>query len=376
MNASASIDNSAAEPAMPVASLDQIMKGVQEDIVRLHAMKEVARQERDEQARRVAEEHMYDVRQQLLRRASQRTVDLAVQEEQKRLIAEENLHTVQEDVVRKAHQLQADHEMDAEKARRVSEGTALPADVAGILRAVHGDLVSSIAQFRATAERRAQATHGAAKARVNEELERKANARLVEAAAEEERQRRLSGSPVPTELARSFARLNEQIERHGAQQLALQLMKEEKERREQEDKKAAMQEQLERRAAAKAADEAEAQGRAEKEHQERMGLLAGELTHDSDTSHLAAQLTAINEAVLRYQAVKAALDASNFEQARSIAARQKSLVLDDLLSRVHRKQAAAQSELARAEQEEMVKARTAEVVHRQHNVNTQLAATQ
>lgn len=305
-----------------------------------------------------ADAKITEVHAQLLRRVSRKTIQVAVEEERAQLITAHAKGSVHDDLVRCVAAKEADRAADQEQQRRASEFSPLPSDIAAILSRVHDDLITSLDAWRDLAEQRAQLANAEQKVMLTEELTRTSNAKTADRLAEIERQRRLT-SPVPEELQSMLRDLNLAVERRGCQAQALQLIEIEQQQRMTRHKMAAVSDQLERTAAQKAADAAMEVERMERiaadnlvqvqeqltrqVHQKEANLLEdAELVRrmaerDALDPEVATALSAVNEAVARYRAVKDSIQAEEFERIRRIAEQQKSFVLGDLVSTVSSK---------------------------------------
>ncbi len=295
---------------------------------------------KEEQSRRMAEEQMESVKAQLLRKLSLKSVQQAVEEERQRLVQEEKKKDVEADMIRAVAARAADRESEQEQQRQVREPRQVPADVAAALHRIHDSLVDAVRQFHEHNDAQHQAEAEDHKTVLLEQLQRGSNARLVDRQEEEERQRRLT-EPVPEALLASLSEINSAVERQANLKAVHQAEALEQAQRVQADRMGTVHDQLMHRVHGREADAA-----MEMERQERI------------TADRMAQL---HEAVIRYKAVKDAINAEEYEQARRCVERTKSMVLDDMLARLHRKEAACLSEAAREEQHELAQSRTPEM---------------
>lgn len=211
-------------------------------------------EEKHEQERRVTEDTKMKMQEQLLVKVHEKEVKMAVNEEQQRLTTQLS---------------------EAEIKRRIA--------ISDSLIAVHKELLSKREATKATDPLQTQQVLEEAKLRMQEEMERRTNAKEADAAMDQEKIRRVSSSQEPEkEFDERNTKVKEELVRKASIKEAVKAQEQAREEYSHQEKRSQAQEQAIRQANQKMADRL-----ADEEQKERI-----ESSKDKPAPHLDEKLKA------------------------------------------------------------------------------------
>eukprot|EP00039_Didymoeca_costata_P004840 m.76492 g.76492 ORF g.76492 m.76492 type:complete len:426 (-) comp12562_c0_seq1:4465-5742(-) len=364
---------------------------VQNALIRLRAAREADESMQTEQARRVTEEKKAAVHEQLVRTASQKEASKAMDSEKQRRMTDDDGHTdkvknvlteVHEEIIKtfeSPRYLKSAQEAKTvvneellhaiavkgvsaavaeEHSRRLQEPVGRSESQSAKIDDLHGELLakSSLEQAKKAEELERERRVIEEKMRnVQEDATRKAMAKQVQALVEEEKSRRQKENlKVDEEIAKALSELHTDVIRAVGVRDAKAAADLEQVQRVVEEKKKDVHEQLIRKSSQQRVIIQEEEERSRRIAESAMKQVLGEVRKESTevnkkNTELEQAMADVLTSVVRYEASRRARQLAQEERVRRITEARREVAQDQLVSVIHRKEAAAAGEIARQE---------------------------